>query len=315
VGQPQQQPAQPAATPAPTPAPAAPAPPPMSAEQAAFVNLPQQQMSQIQTILQQQNFYHGTVDGAYGGQTSAAVQAWQRANGYTMTGYMDGPQLGALLKASKSQTASATPAAAPAGGETVAAGTSSTASSAPPSAAKIDPDTVMYEIAKDGKTVGPQDSIIWHGGEDAKYIKPAYQSAITPQTMRVRAGKEGAEVVWVYEEGDFSMPFSSEKCGGATVDKICMVQVALHDFDGDGRPEIVITVSDGATNLKFWVLQYYRPSAEPTYRAKRDYWSVILEGDGQREIDLQNGRITVPVGTKGGADEYNYTGRKFVKRS
>jgi hypothetical protein len=310
----------------------------MPPEQQAFVNLPREQMIQIQTILQQQSYYRGLIDGAYGGQTAAAVQGWQRANGFRATGYMDGPQLGALLKAAQPQPADA---AAPSAAGARPGAPAATAAAAPPAPAppapappapappaaappaaaaapvaapKIDDDSVIYVLTKEGKVAGPKDSLIWHGGEEPKFIKPAYESAITPATMRIRPASTGAEVVWVYDEGDFAISFSSEKCGGATIDKICMVQSALHDFDGDGRPEIVVTIGDGATHLRFWVLQYFRPAAPASFRAKKDYWTVLFEGEGQRELDLQDGRIIVPMGSRGDYDEYNLVGRKFIKR-
>jgi peptidoglycan hydrolase-like protein with peptidoglycan-binding domain len=310
-----------APAPAPTPQPQATTqpvytPPPMSAEQAAFVSLPTAQLSQLQTILQGLNFYKGTIDGQYGGQTAEAVRSWQRQKGFPATGWMDAPQITALLK----DDAAAKEAKAPK--ETKEAkdtkdtkDTKQPAEAVTTAALKIDDDEAIFEVAPDGKPRGGADALIWRGGQDPKFVKPTFESAITPQTMRIKAGSNGADVVWVYDEGDFAMPFSSELCGAAAIDKKCTVEIALHDFDGDGRPEVVVVVGDGRTALKFWIVQYYRPSAPPTYKAKRDYWSILFEGDGEKEVDLQGGRIIVPRGNKGQFDEYAFQGKQFVKKN
>jgi hypothetical protein len=75
-----------------------------------------------------------------------------------------------------------------------------------------------------------------------------------------------------------------------------------------------VTVGDSATSLKFWILQDFRPSSSPDNRAKKEYWAVLFEGDGQREIDLQGDHVIVPVGTKGDFYEFKLTGRKFMKK-
>jgi peptidoglycan hydrolase-like protein with peptidoglycan-binding domain len=307
--QPQQQ-----VAPSPPPAPQqyAPPPPPMPPEQQAFVTLPTTAMAQIQTALQAQGYYSGTIDGAYGRQTAQGVQAWQHANGFAQTGYLDGPQLGSLLKPTQTSTASS---AAPSSKSEPSKGDPVKTEALKGDSPKSDEETAIYEIGKDGKAVTPADSLTWQGGKEQRFLKPKYESAITPQTMRIRASSSGADIVWIYDEGDFSLSFAFDRCGGATVDEKCTVQAVLHDFDGDGRPEVVVTMGDGISVLKFWIVQYFRPSAAATYRSKREFWSVIFEGEGQREVDLQDGRIIVPVGNKGLFDDYVLVGRKFIKKN
>jgi hypothetical protein len=173
-----------------------------------------------------------------------------------------------------------------------------------------DPAEIL-EVGKDGTAQAPKDLLVWHGGDELKFQKPGYASVITPSTLRIKQGRGGADVVWVYDEGDFYLPFGSHKCGEKTIAKTCSVEVALHDFDGDGRPEVVVTMGDGQS-LHFWVLRYYRPAAPPTYRAQRDYWSTVFEGEGKASIKLDGARLFVPL--DGETYEYVLTGTKFVKK-
>lgn len=170
----------------------------------------------------------------------------------------------------------------------------------------------ILETGKDGTLAPPPGLLIWRGGDPEKAEKPGYASAITPREFRLHAGQGAAELVWVYDEGAFSMPFSSDRCGEIGIDRSCTVQATLHDFDGDGRPEVVVTVGDGKT-LAFWILQYFRPSAPPAYRAQRDYWSIVLDGNGLAELDLTGNRLVVPMADKG-SYEYAKEGSKFVKK-
>lgn len=93
---------------APQPAPqqAAPPPPPMPAEQVAFINLPPLAMAKVQTQLTQLGYYKGVADGAYGGQTAAAVKAWQKSQGLAQTGYLSPFEQGRLRDQSTTTLAS-----------------------------------------------------------------------------------------------------------------------------------------------------------------------------------------------------------------
>ena len=50
----------------------------------------------VQTTLQQQSFYTGSIDGIWGPQTRSAVLSFQRANGLRATGELNSPTLAAL---------------------------------------------------------------------------------------------------------------------------------------------------------------------------------------------------------------------------
>jgi peptidoglycan hydrolase-like protein with peptidoglycan-binding domain len=53
-------------------------------------------VQQVQTSLQQQGLYSGTVDGIWGPVTQTAVQRYQRANGLSVNGQIDSPTLASL---------------------------------------------------------------------------------------------------------------------------------------------------------------------------------------------------------------------------
>ncbi len=62
---------------------------------------------QVQTALQQQGFYKGTIDGLWGPETQGALQSYQQAKGLTADGQL-GPQTMASLNLSNGGTASTT---------------------------------------------------------------------------------------------------------------------------------------------------------------------------------------------------------------
>jgi peptidoglycan hydrolase-like protein with peptidoglycan-binding domain len=53
-------------------------------------------ISQVQTTLQQQGLYKGTIDGVWGPQTQSAVQSFQQSHALRPTGELNSPTLAAL---------------------------------------------------------------------------------------------------------------------------------------------------------------------------------------------------------------------------
>jgi peptidoglycan hydrolase-like protein with peptidoglycan-binding domain len=70
---------------------AAPAPAPMAAQE-----LSPGMVKQVQTVLQQQNFYKGNIDGIWGPETQAAVSSYQQSKGMTANGQLTPATLSSL---------------------------------------------------------------------------------------------------------------------------------------------------------------------------------------------------------------------------
>jgi len=82
----------------------------------------------VQTTLQQQGLYSGSIDGIWGPATRGAVLNFQQANGLRATGELNSPTLAAL----NAPTAGAAPAMQPAPAPAPAADTTSSAAPASP---------------------------------------------------------------------------------------------------------------------------------------------------------------------------------------
>jgi peptidoglycan hydrolase-like protein with peptidoglycan-binding domain len=100
----------------------------------------------VQTALQQQGFYTGSIDGIWGPQTRSAVQNFQQAHGLSATGELSSPTLAALnMPASGVAPAMQPAAAAPA----------DTTSSAAPAAPAMAPATPAVAANSNAPAAAP----------------------------------------------------------------------------------------------------------------------------------------------------------------
>ena len=67
---------------------------------------------QVQTALQQQGLYNGSIDGIWGPQTQSAVQSFQQSHALSPTGTLNSPTLAALNMPNNGAAAPMPPAAA-----------------------------------------------------------------------------------------------------------------------------------------------------------------------------------------------------------
>jgi hypothetical protein len=90
------------------------------------------------------------------------------------------------------------------------------------------------------------------------------------------------------------------------------VSVATHDFDGDKNPEFIVVVGNGLIDLWANVVKYHPPSSEED-AIRTENWTTVISFGGQDKIYIQEGVITVPIGSQGLFDEYTWVNGKFVK--
>ena len=90
------------------------------------------------------------------------------------------------------------------------------------------------------------------------------------------------------------------------------IQVAEHDFDHDGTPEIIIAIGDGLVDLSINVIKYHAPqSAKDAGREAN--WSLIGSYSGQAKAEIGGDTIQIPIGSQGLYDEYTWVKGKFIK--
>ncbi len=90
------------------------------------------------------------------------------------------------------------------------------------------------------------------------------------------------------------------------------VQVAEHDFDHDGVPEIVVAIGDGLTDLSVNIIKYHAPQfiqdadREANWTLMGSYW-------GQTKAEIKDDTVQIPIGSQGLYDEYTWVKGKFIK--
>jgi hypothetical protein len=90
------------------------------------------------------------------------------------------------------------------------------------------------------------------------------------------------------------------------------VQVAEHDFDRDGTPEIVVAVGDGLINLVVNVVSYHAPQSMKDV-GRVENWSLVGSFTGQQKALIQGDTISLPYGSQGLYEEYTWVKQKFIK--
>ena len=90
------------------------------------------------------------------------------------------------------------------------------------------------------------------------------------------------------------------------------IQVAEHDFDHDGIPEIIVAIGDGSVDLSINIIKYHAPqSAQDADREAN--WSLIGSYWGQAKAEIRGDTIEIPIGSQGLYDEYTWVKGKFIK--
>lgn len=92
-----------------------------SARAEAQLGLTRSDRVAVQQRLAAGRYYTSSIDGDFGAGTRRAITAWQRANGYGQTGYLNRTQLTALIGRTEARPDPATPAPAPRDSATAAA--------------------------------------------------------------------------------------------------------------------------------------------------------------------------------------------------
>ncbi|MCB9810514.1 hypothetical protein H6777_00010 [Candidatus Nomurabacteria bacterium] len=116
---------------------------------------------------------------------------------------------------------------------------------------------------------------------------------------------------YVMEFGNEKTPFYGLSEFGDCMERY-YVSIAIHDFDGDKNPEIIVVVGDGLLDLWANVIKYHPPSKEED-AIRTENWTTVASFGGQDKIYVENGVITVPIGSQGLYEEYTWVNGKFVK--
>lgn len=187
------------------------------------------------------------------------------------------------------------------------------------------PRQLIVVQGQDGRLVPPQHSVVWWPWQPDKEFRPPFAAPIRPTSIVVGMGRPNLmQVLATFDRlpgerygrgvllplklslglnsfGDLEDPFSLE--------------VAAHDFDGDGVPEIVVAIGNPASFLlEFNVIKYHPPQSA-TDADRRENWSVLLSESGSQQVILSGADLDAPIGIRRFPNNYTLLRGKFVKTS
>jgi hypothetical protein len=91
----------------------------------------------------------------------------------------------------------------------------------------------------------------------------------------------------------------------------CFIDLALHDFDFDGVPEIVVSVGDSLIEQKVYILQYLAPS-NPIHRQREESWAQFVLS-GQSDCFISKEFISFRMGSRGFTETFFMKNGIFYK--
>lgn len=100
--------------------------------------------------------------------------------------------------------------------------------------------------------------------------------------------------------------------GGGDIQADCLVQVGAHDFDADGRPELVIALGDGLTELQVEIFAYH-PPAVPADAIRPENWELIGKLSGQARAVIEGRSVLLPFGGQGLEERHSLIEGRFVR--
>ncbi|MBK9144555.1 MAG: hypothetical protein IPM23_18850 [Candidatus Melainabacteria bacterium] len=162
---------------------------------------------------------------------------------------------------------------------------------------------------------------IWSGGEIDAVIKPAFKARIKPGEITVgRNHPNGTRILACFKGVAVELPMKF--FSGSAFDDFgdikdgFIIDIAQHDFDADGSPEIVAAVGNGLDQLQVDVIKYHPPQKYAD-RGRSQNWTVLGSLSGQSRVELDGNKLRMPIGSRGRFEEYTLVGtgpeKKFVK--
>lgn len=145
-----------------------------------------------------------------------------------------------------------------------------------------------------------------------------YPMAVKPTALLVgRNTPNGTRFVALFPERGVHLPleFADDFRGfdeWGEMNEAYYVQVAEHDFDSDGAPEIVIAVGDGLVDLTVNIIKYHAPIS-PDDAGRRENWALVGSLTGQQKAIINGNAISLPYGSQGLYTEFTWLKNKFIQ--
>ena len=178
---------------------------------------------------------------------------------------------------------------------------------------------------QNGRLVPPRHSVVWRPGQPDKELRPSFAAAIRPTSIVVGQGHPNpTKVLATFDR------LPGERYGRAVLLPLNLslglnsfgnledpffLEVAAHDFDGDGIPELIVAIADPALYLlEFNIIKYHPPQSAGD-RDRPENWSVLLSESGSQQVILSGADVDAPIGIRRFSNNYTLIRGKFVKTS
>ncbi|CAN7747491.1 stalk domain-containing protein [Paenibacillus sp. LjRoot56] len=158
-------------------------------------------------------------------------------------------------------------------------------------------------------------SVTWKDGEEDANLTVHFKD----RSATVVIGRDhpnGTKMNVIFNEDKFGWPLELDKGSSTDIFKPYgdlndgfSIHAMLHDFDGDGNPEIVLTAGDGLVTGHVWVFSYTSVSDVSKINPLKLELSEMI----QQKVELDKNKLIIPYGSVGLFNEYDYTNGHFAK--
>lgn len=145
-----------------------------------------------------------------------------------------------------------------------------------------------------------------------------YRAKVRPTTLIIgKDSPNGTKFLALFSEGYVHLPLKfANDFGGfdefGDINKDYYAQVAEHDFDNDGIPEIIVAIGDGLIDLAVNVIKYHAPLS-PNDAGRGENWELVGSFTGQEKAIIDGNKIYLPYGSQGLYTEYFLIKNKFIQ--
>ncbi|MBC7191785.1 hypothetical protein [Marinobacter sp.] len=145
-----------------------------------------------------------------------------------------------------------------------------------------------------------------------------YRSEVKPDSLIVeRNTPNGIKFLVRFSNANVNLPLEFDKSFDGfnqwgELEEGYYVQVAEYDFDNDEKPEIIIAIGNGLTDLVVNIIEYHAPQL-PKDAERTANWTLIGSFRGQGKAFVEGASIQLPFGGQGRYTEHTWVKNKFVE--
>lgn len=187
-----------------------------------------------------------------------------------------------------------------------------------PEATTAGQQNLFLKVSNNQIQVFPKSKVWGKVSFDDVILDLNYKTKVKPTTLVVgRDHPNGTKVLALFPGYGVHLPLMfPDEFGGfndfGDINEGYYVQVAEHDFDNDGTPEILVAVGDGLVDLVVNVVKYHAPLS-PADAGREENWELVGSFSGQEKAFINGDTVLLPIGSQGLHAEYTWSKTKFIQ--